>query len=141
MQTSFRLKIGLFLSGVLLVVFAIQSVVPRFLTSFVSLFDSRTTSSCTTRCGDTHNLPLPSDPLVINFDPIAETVATEPDPLLLRTGFDSTVVAPPYPFIFIFLMVASVLAARLLHQSHPTDPLPTAAVNAKSCRGASLSAP
>ncbi|WP_426355247.1 hypothetical protein [Exiguobacterium sp. R-39] len=109
MQTSFRLKIGLFLSGVLLAVFAIQSVVPRFLTSFVSLFDSRTTSSCTTRCGDTHNLPLPSDPLVVNFDPIAETVATEPDPLFLRTGFDSPVVAPPYPFIFIFLMVASIL--------------------------------
>ncbi|MCK2157457.1 hypothetical protein [Exiguobacterium sp. 17-1] len=108
MQTSFRLKIGLFLSSVLLIVFVIQSVVPRFLTSFVSFFDSRTTSSCTTRCGDASTLSLPSDPLVINFDPIVESVAAEPEPLLLRTGFDSAVIAPPYPFIFIFLVFVSI---------------------------------
>ncbi|QNR21005.1 hypothetical protein HNY42_08675 [Exiguobacterium sp. Helios] len=108
MQTSFRLKIGLFLSGILLAVFAIQSVLPRFLTSFVSFFDSRTTSSCTTRCSDAYNLSLPSDSLVVDFEPLVDTVATEPDPLLFRTGFDSSVVAPPYLFIFIFLMFASI---------------------------------
>lgn len=108
MQTSFRLKIGLFLSSVLLILFVLQSFIPRFLTSFVSLFDSRTTGSCTTRCGDTSNLTLPSDPLVINFEPIVENVTAEPEPLLLRTGFDSPVIAPPYPFIFIFLVIVSI---------------------------------
>ena len=108
MQTSFRLKIGLFLSSVLLILFILQSFIPRFLTSFVSLFDSRTTGSCTTRCGDSSHLTLPSDPLVIDFEPLVETVAPDPDPLLLRTGFDSAVVAPPYPFIFIFLLIVSI---------------------------------
>ena len=108
MQTSFRLKIGLFLSSVLLFLFVIQSFIPRFLTSFVSLFDNQTTSSCTTRCGDTSNMTLPSDPLVMDFEPLVETVTPEPDPLLLRTGFDSAVVAPPYPFIFIFLVIVSI---------------------------------
>ena len=63
MLTSVRLKLGLFLSLTVLVLLVIKSFVPRLMNTFISLFDSKTDSSCTTRCGDAaSNMPLPSDP-------------------------------------------------------------------------------
>ncbi|MCT4781383.1 MULTISPECIES: hypothetical protein [Exiguobacterium] len=85
MLTSIRLKLGLFLSVVLLILLLIKSFVPRLLTHVVSLFDSQTELSCTTRCGDSYELSLPSEPLTLTLDPIIDVVATEPEPAFLRT--------------------------------------------------------
>ncbi|WP_026833126.1 hypothetical protein [Exiguobacterium undae] len=123
MLTSVRLKLGLFLSLTVLVLLVIKSFVPRLMNTFISLFDSKTDSSCTTRCGDAaSNMPLPSDPLTIRLDPIVDVVSTEPEPALLRTGFDSLIVAPPYPFIFILLALLScvllVYYIKVVRPSH-----------------------
>ena len=107
MLTSIRLKLGLFISVVLLILLLIKSFVPRLLTHVASLFDSQSNLSCTTRCGDSHELSLPSEPLTLTLDPIVDVVAAEPEPAFLRTGFDSLIVAPPYPFIFILLVFAT----------------------------------
>lgn len=106
MLTSLRLKIGLLLSFVLLIVLLIKSFVPQLLVSVSSLFDSQTDSSCTTRCGNNDALPVPSSSDAVSFDSLAEVA--EPKPLLLRTGFDSAIAAPPYPVIFALLALMTI---------------------------------
>lgn len=116
MQTL-RIRLFLWISLVCLLLLGIQQIVPSLYSSLLVQLDPATNATCGYRCGPKETIVDTTPEGTSYGDTTISTTATE-DPVTpwLRTGFDSSVIAPPY--LLILCLVLLFCSWYLWHYLH-----------------------